>query len=82
MKKFTAMGFMLVIFLVGCASSGKTRGWSKNGASDKQIRQALVECQKGAPGGGAGIFARGMRQTPQQGSIDTCMHDKGFKMTN
>jgi len=81
MKKFTVMSFMLAILIVGCASNGKMRGWSKSGATDKQIRQALGECQKGAPGGGAGRFARGMRQTPQQGSIDSCMRDKGFNMT-
>ncbi len=79
MKRYFALYFALAILLVGCASNTNNRGWSKAGATDEQIRRDLVACQGAAPGRGAGRFARGMRQTPLQGDIDSCMRGKGYK---
>ena len=79
MKKFLILYFVSAILLVGCASA--RTGYSKSGASNDQIRRDLAECDKASPGRGAGKFARGMRQAPQQGDIDTCMRGKGYQLT-
>ena len=80
MKKFLVLYFVSAIFLVGCGATART-GYSKSGASDAQVRQDFADCEKAAPGRGAGKFARGMRQAPQQGDIDSCMRGKGYQLT-
>ena len=79
MKKFLLFYFVSALFVVGCAA--ERAGWKKDGASPEQTNRDYGECKKGAPGRGAGQFARGMRQAPQQGSIDSCMKEKGYSMT-
>jgi hypothetical protein len=79
MKRFLVLYFVVIMFLVGCAAT--RTGWSKSGASNKQSKRDFAECEKASPGKGAGRFARGMKQTPQQGDIDKCMRGKGYQPT-
>ena len=79
MKKFLVLYFVVTMFLVGCAAT--RTGWSKPGATNEQIKRDFAACGKASPGRGAGRFARGMKQTPQQGDIDTCMRGKGYLLT-
>lgn len=78
MKTFRMLSIVAALFLVGCASA--MSGWSKPGATNEQIRRDYAACKKAAPGMGAGRVARGMRQAPQQGDIDSCMKEKGYTM--
>lgn len=80
MKKFLALYFVSALLLVGCGAKVHT-GWSKSGATNEQVKKDFTECGKAAPGRGAGKFARGMRQAPQQGDIDACMRGKGYQLT-
>ena len=80
MKRFFALYYVLAILLVGCAEMGTKPSWSKSGADTEQAKRDLAGCRSATPGKGAGIYARGLRQTPQQGQIDSCMRVKGYKL--